>query len=333
VHRTGQDRPAHRSARQGGSTGGEPKVAWVFGRVVWLFDQLRPCTRTSVALQQSKYATEDRPPSLGPNHCAECPGTLESQMRITNAVAAVIVANYLCSVSTAFGQDAVPGEILQRTTLIKIGNSGGTAFSIEYRGIYYLVTARHVVAGLPRVDAVVQVRHLGEWKSYQVKKIIFPASEDVDIAVMESEEPAPQQYSVAVAGEGEGVTLGQQIWFLGYPFGDLALTSHFQNQELPFIKKGTLSAINGSNPNAVVLYIDGFNNPGFSGGPIIFWDFQKHAYRVLGVVKGYRNDTAKVNVNGQQIDSNILVNSGILIGYSIKHAIEAIEKDLGSKAQ
>lgn len=254
-------------------------------------------------------------------------------MRITNAVAAVIVANYLCSVSTAFGQDAVPGEILQRTILIKIGNSGGTAFSIEYRGIDHLVTARHVVAGLPRVDAVVQVRHLGEWKSYQVKKIIFPASEDVDIAVMESEEPAPQQYSVAVAGEGEGVTLGQQIWFLGYPFGDLALTSHFQNQELPFIKKGTLSAINGSNPNAVVLYIDGFNNPGFSGGPIIFWDFQKHAYRVLGVVKGYRNDTAKVNVNGQQIDSNILVNSGILIGYSIKHAIEAIEKDLGSKAQ
>jgi hypothetical protein len=50
-------------------------------------------------------------------------------MRITNAVAAVIVANYLCSVSPAFGQDAVPGEILQRTILIKIGNSGGTAFS------------------------------------------------------------------------------------------------------------------------------------------------------------------------------------------------------------
>lgn len=145
-------------------------------------------------------------------------------MRITNALAVVMVANSLCLVSTVFGQDAVPGEILQRTIAIKIGNSGGTAFSIDYQEKYYLVTARHVVAGLPIIDAVVQVRHLGEWKNYQVKRIIFPASEDADIAVMESEEPASQPYSVAVTGEGEGVTLGQQIWFLGYPFGDLALT-------------------------------------------------------------------------------------------------------------
>jgi hypothetical protein len=34
-----------------------------------------------------------------------------------------------------------------------------------------------------------------------------------------------------------------------------------------------MSAIDNSNPDAEVLYIDGFNNPGFSGGPIIFWDF------------------------------------------------------------
>jgi hypothetical protein len=33
-----------------------------------------------------------------------------------------------------------------------------------------------------------------------------------------------------------------------------------------------MSAIDARNPEAVVLYIDGFNNPGFSGGPIIYWD-------------------------------------------------------------
>ncbi len=88
-----------------------------------------------------------------------------------------------------------------------------------------------------------------------------------------------------------------------------------------------MSAIDGSKASAVVLYIDGFNNPGFSGGPIICWEFEKHAYRIIGVVHGYKYDTAKVMVNGQQMDSNILTNSGILIGYSIKHAIEAIEAD------
>jgi hypothetical protein len=46
-----------------------------------------------------------------------------------------------------------------------------------------------------------------------------------------------------------------------------------------------------------VLYIDGFNNPGFSGGPIIYWDFKKHAYRILGVVSAYKEEAAKVRVN------------------------------------
>ncbi len=33
-----------------------------------------------------------------------------------------------------------------------------------------------------------------------------------------------------------------------------------------------MSAIDATHPDAVVIYIDGFNNPGFSGGPIVFWD-------------------------------------------------------------
>jgi len=86
-----------------------------------------------------------------------------------------------------------------------------------------------------------------------------------------------------------------------------------------------MSAIVATNPDAVVLYIDGFNNPGFSGGPIVYWDFTKHAYRILGVVKGYKEDTAKVLVNGEHVDTQLLVNSGILVGYSISHVIQAIE--------
>jgi len=119
--------------------------------------------------------------------------------------------------------------------------------------------------------------------------------------------------------------LGQQVWFLGYPFGDTAMTSRLGTQILPFIKRGTISAINASNPGAVVVYIDGFNNPGFSGGPIVYWEFKRHAYRILGVIQGFRPETAKLLVNGQQLDTHVLVNSGILTAYSISHAIDAIE--------
>jgi hypothetical protein len=87
-----------------------------------------------------------------------------------------------------------------------------------------------------------------------------------------------------------------------------------------------MSAVDATNPDAIVLYIDGFNNEGFSGGPIVYWDFGKHSYRITGVVKGYKSDAAKVLVNGEPVDTQLLVNSGILVGYNIKHAIEAIER-------
>jgi len=234
-----------------------------------------------------------------------------------------------CLGSVVLAQDAVPGEILQRTKLIKGPIEEGTAFSIDYLGKLYLVTARHVVAGLPIGKAVLQVWLSDKWEDMKIVKTLFPASADVDIAVLETEQRVAQPFSIAVPRQDEGVTLGQQVWFLGYPFGDVALTTRFSDQQiLPFIKRGTMSAIDSSKTNAVVLYIDGFNNRGFSGGPIIFWSFSKHTYRILGVVHGYRNDRAEeVLLNGQKIDSNILYNSGILIGYDIKHAIEAIEHD------
>ena len=244
-------------------------------------------------------------------------------MRTFSTYAAII---WLGFSSAAFAQDAVPGEILTRTKLIRVGNGGGTAFAVDYQGKMYLVTAKHVVAELPNDKPTLQIWHSSNWENVQFVRTLFPTSSDVDIAVLETDSAVPASFSVLnEADEGEGPTLGQQVWFLGYPFGDISMTSRFQSEQIPFIKRGTLSAINGSDPNAVVIYVDGFNNPGFSGGPIVYWDFRKRAYRIMGVVKGYRTDRAKVEVNGQQLDSNVLINSGILIGYSIKHAVEAIK--------
>jgi len=238
--------------------------------------------------------------------------------------AALAVTFWLFLGSAILAQDAVPGEILQRTILIKAGNEEGTAFAIDYRGKLYLVTARHVVSGLPETNATIQVRHADTCKDYHTLKTLFPPSRDVDIAVFETEEKVSQPYQVTCDSKTGGVTMGQQVWFLGYPFGGMG--SRWSNGEAPFIKRGTMSAIVGTNPDAIVLYIDGFNNPGFSGGPIVYWNFTTHSYGILGVVMGYREDTAKVLVNGTHVDTHLLVNSGILVGYSIQHALQAIDK-------
>ena len=243
-----------------------------------------------------------------------------SHWRWLREITIVAVVSCFLLVPAASPQDAVPIEILQRTLFIKVGNVTGTAFKIDYQGKVYLVTARHVITGLSGTKLTIQVWRSDKWEDYPTVKTFFPPSPDADIAVFETNETITRPYEVGTAGS---TTFGQQVWFLGYPWG---LGTHISNAEFPFIKKGTMSAIDASDPDAVVLYVDGFNNPGFSGGPIIFWDFSSHTYQILGVVKGYRNDTAKVLINGAQIDTNILVNSGILIGYSIHHAIQAIDQ-------
>jgi hypothetical protein len=226
-------------------------------------------------------------------------------------------------VFASHAQDAVPGEILQRTLLISTGKLYGTAFKIDHQGQVYLVTARHMVEGLPTSNATIKVWTTNKWEDLQTVKTFFPTSDEVDIAVLETAEKIPKPYEITTDDTGGGVTMGQQVWFLGYPY---QIATQWMNGTIaPFIKRGTMSAIDARNKNAVIIYIDGFNNPGFSGGPIVYWDFKKHAYGILAVVKGYKEDTAKIIVNGQHLDTQLLVNSGILIGYSISHANQALE--------
>ncbi len=251
----------------------------------------------------------------------------------TAGLHALALALLLFPLRAALAQDAVPVEILNRTLLIQNGDIFGTAFALDYEGTLYIVTARHVVEGLPETKAVIHVYRARKPYEIATTRTLFPASKDVDIAVFDTGEKVEHPFQIKSVEMG-GVMMGQQVWFLGYPYG---LESRFSGGEnrpkgeapvtaAPFIKRGTMSAIDGTNPDAVVLYIDGFNNPGFSGGPIVYWDLSKHTYGIVGVVQGYRADNAKVVVNGKQAESNVLVNSGILIGYSIDHAIQAIKQ-------
>ena len=250
-------------------------------------------------------------------------------IKITARVVALMSVVLVCVASAALAQDAVPSEmLLERTFFIKVGNTTGTAFTIDYRGKLYYVTARHVVARLPEKNAIIQVRKGNSWEDLHTVKTLFPPSSEADIAVLKTDENVVHPFSVPTMGQGDSVTMGQQVWFLGFPFEGMGTpVGNDKSTMISFMKRGTMSAIDGRNPNAVVLYIDGFNNPGFSGGPIVFWSFTSHAYQIAGVVMGYKQETAKILVNGVQVDTNLLVNSGILIAYSIKHAIQAIEKD------
>ena len=109
--------------------------------------------------------------------------------------------------------------MLERTIFIKAGSEAGTAFAVDYKGKMYLVTARHVVTGIPMKDATIQIRQEEMWKDYHTVRTIFPSSSDVDIAVLETDEKVAAPFTITGAGGVSGPTMGEQVWFLGYPLG------------------------------------------------------------------------------------------------------------------
>lgn len=88
-----------------------------------------------------------------------------------------------------------------------------------------------------------------------------------------------------------------------------------------------MSAIDFSNKDAIVLYVDGHNNPGFSGGPIVFWDKKIKKFKIGGVIKGYRHEKSKIVDNDLDTGLQTYTNTGIIIGFSIKHAVDAIKNN------
>ena len=117
------------------------------------------------------------------------------------------------------------------------------------------------------------------------------------------------------------------------------------------MKHGILSALYFSPKNYDILYIDGINNPGFSGGPIVIVDKSSRMQKIIGVVSGYRpqedmvfrkckvastkkkdeksSNEEKEIEEEQLIETDMIVksNSGIVKGYSIKTALEVISNN------
>lgn len=71
------------------------------------------------------------------------------------------------------------------------------------------------------------------------------------------------------------------MYFLGFPFGKLFSDVKFEKANerysLPFVKKATWSASAPAGDGAVI-FLDGHNNHGFSGGPIVFRVLSQHGY-------------------------------------------------------
>lgn len=230
------------------------------------------------------------------------------------------------STAISFGQsNGVPAGIITRVVYLKNGTLTGTGFLIDYKGKEYLVTARHVVEGLSAHNPKLQFYRSADWHDL-ASDIVLPKNEKVDIAVLDIHSKPSLPLDLKVELTGESPTLGGQVYFLGYPFGLHSLQN--SGEYLPLVKAGVFSGLDNSDSTELLYYIDGFNNPGFSGGPCVYIDNSTHVWRIFGVIQGYKPDSIKTKIRGKDVDTGLLSNSGILLAYPIDEALKAIDLTL-----
>ena len=215
---------------------------------------------------------------------------------------------------------SVTTNILQRTFHIRYDGSSGTCFTIDVEGRRYLITARHVVENIPD-DAVVEISRNRNWLPLRVR-LVGHGPEDIDVTALAPQElfGASHPLRLTIAG----LTLAEDVYFLGFPYG---LRMEVQTElnagfPLPLIKKAVVSAkMFGDKP----ILLDGHNNIGFSGGPVVRRG-NSNEQTVIGVVSGYRFDRGRVrDENGNETSYTYDTNSGIIIAHEIRHALALIE--------
>ena len=166
------------------------------------------------------------------------------------------------------------------------------------------MTARHIARSVGDRGAV-EIFHDGLWKP-AIVNLVGHGAGDVDVSVL-----APQKLFGAahqLLTTSDNMTLGDDVYFVGFPFGLFADGDRMNaGFPLPLVKKAIVSAFYVEDG---LILLDGHNNPGFSGGPVLRGPAAK---QVIGVVSGYRFERRNVlNKRGNQGPYTYDANTGIV---------------------
>ena len=154
----------------------------------------------------------------------------------------------------------ITANVWERVVHIVCGAASETGFTIDHGGVPYLITARHVVDG----SDPIQIRVRGSVVSVNSVRLSIPIA-DADIAVFRLDrEITPSGLPLPIGSDG--MVFGQDGYFLGFPLG---LRFDIGPEYLPLVKRCTPSALSRIGGRSVLL-LDGWNNPGFSGSPVVF---------------------------------------------------------------
>ena len=229
--------------------------------------------------------------------------------------------------------------LLQRVLMVEYKNQRGTSFSIDLDGREYWITARHILTGAKGkpygtfIDKTVDLRFLDpggdgqQWKPLRFS--VMQPSADVDVVVLVPPSPLLGDVLPSPPATSSGIVIGGECEFLGFPYGG-GWRAGFDKDPgsywLPFIKR---CGISGHDLSSDVWVLDGINNPGFSGGPVIIGSGAN--LKIAAVVSGYHTEPAEVIRGDPAVAKDppdtVNMNSGFIIAYDISCAVDLIKKN------
>lgn len=171
---------------------------------------------------------------------------------------------------------------LGSTFRIVFNNASGTAFLRHGEDGSYFVTAAHNLTNAQVGDTILFQRD-SDWHGATISCLLFD-EEGYDVCVFSASNVIVGKHE-APSRPPRGVCLGEPLKFLGFPHG---LTNTFAGNGYPppLVRNAFFSGTVQIGPHNVLI-LDGFNNPGYSGGPVYEFD-AKGMPRLFGVISGYR---------------------------------------------
>ncbi len=215
-------------------------------------------------------------------------------------------------------------NVIQRTFHIKVGEQSGTCFAADVDGKQYLITAKHLVEDLIGTNFIL-INHEKQWKAVETT-LVGHCDGDIDISVLAPDvQLAPTYELTLTAGE---IIYGQDVYFLGFPYGmtgeSVPINFEFP---FPFVKKAIVSNLYFCNDELHTIFLDGHNNPGFSGGPVVFSRPNSIEYKVAAVISAYRYEIEPVYMDSKQSPFTYRYNTGIIVAHGIRHVFGLIDSN------
>lgn len=234
----------------------------------------------------------------------------------------------------SFGQLGIPtADVLTNTFLMITDTLSGTCFLVVQNDTEYIITAKHLFRrGIKNGDSVffniLRAKKFGETKIEVHEpfygKVYVHNNPNVDIAIIKIPNKLssikPYEFSIS------GSILGQDCYFFGFPYYEekFTTTNRGEADRFAFVKKAIISAFYKDKDVDIDL-LDGQNNPGFSGGPVIFYDYETKKNKILGVISGYYPQTNKAEIS-PSVFLNYVENSGIVFCYPSNYISDIIKR-------